>query len=49
MTTPFFPDVDQIPFLGPDTDEPLAFRHYDKDRVVAGRRQSLPRGAEFLA
>ena len=38
MAAPFFTDVDEIPFLGPETDEPLAFRSYDKDRVVAGRR-----------
>jgi xylose isomerase len=35
---PFFPEVtDRIPFEGPDTDNPLAFRWYDADRVVAGR------------
>ena len=38
MPTPFFPEIERIPFLGPDCPEPLAFRHYDKDRVVAGRR-----------
>lgn len=38
MAAPFFPEVEKIPFLGPDTDDPLAFRHYDADRVVAGRR-----------
>jgi xylose isomerase len=37
--TEFFTDVgDRIPYLGPDSDEPLAFRWYDADRVVAGRR-----------
>jgi xylose isomerase len=35
---PFFPDIpDRIPFEGPDTDNPLAFRWYDAERVVAGR------------
>jgi xylose isomerase len=35
----FFDDVTgPIPYLGPDSDEPLAFRWYDRDRVVAGRR-----------
>jgi xylose isomerase len=35
---PFFPDItDRIPFEGPDTDNSLAFRWYDADRVVAGR------------
>jgi len=35
---PFFTEVDaQVPFRGPDSDDPLAFRFYDADRVVAGR------------
>jgi xylose isomerase len=33
----FFPDVDRIRYEGPESDEPLAFRWYDADRVVAGR------------
>ena len=34
----FFPDVpDAIPFLGPDTRERFAFRHYDPGEIVAGR------------
>ena len=37
MSTPFFPDVDPIRYEGPDSDNPLAFRWYDADRVVAGR------------
>jgi xylose isomerase len=37
--TEFFSDVGgRIPYLGPDSDEPLSFRWYDPDRVVAGRR-----------
>ena len=36
--TDFFTDVpDRIPYLGPDSDEPLGYRWYDADRVVAGR------------
>ena len=38
MTQPFFEDVEPIRYEGPDSDNPLAFRSYDKDRVVAGRR-----------
>ena len=38
MTAPFFPTVDAIAFEGPETDNPLAFRFYDRDRVVLGRR-----------
>src|SRR5918997_1075867 len=35
----FFTDVaEQVPYLGPDSDEPLAFHWYDRDRMVAGRR-----------
>jgi xylose isomerase len=35
----FFIDVaERIPYVGPDSDEPLAFHWYDADRVVAGRR-----------
>ncbi len=37
MSEPFFSDVDRIPYEGPDSDDPLAFRWYDADRVVAGR------------
>jgi xylose isomerase len=34
----FFTDVtDRIAYEGPDSDNPLAFRWYDADRVVAGR------------
>ncbi|MCP4226197.1 MAG: xylose isomerase [Actinomycetia bacterium] len=37
--TEFFPTVpDPIAYEGPDSDNPLAFRWYDPDRVVAGKR-----------
>jgi xylose isomerase len=32
----YFPGVGRIPFEGPDSDNPLAFKFYDQDRVVAG-------------
>ena len=38
MAEPFFPTVESIPFEGPDSTNPLAFRFYEADRVVAGRR-----------
>ena len=38
MTGPCFPDVEPIRFRGPDTSEPLAFRYYDPERRVLGRR-----------
>ncbi len=34
----FFTGVGQIPYAGPDSDDPLTFRWYDADRVVAGKR-----------
>jgi xylose isomerase len=35
----FFTEVtDRITYVGPDSDEPLAFHWYDPDRIVAGRR-----------
>ena len=34
----FFAEVPPIRFAGPDSTEPLAFRFYDKDRSVLGRR-----------
>lgn len=33
----YFPDVPKIPFEGPDTKNPLAFRHYNPDEVVEGK------------
>jgi xylose isomerase len=38
MPEPFFPDVEPVSFLGPDTDRPLAYRFYDRDRIVLGKR-----------
>ncbi|HSM43391.1 MAG TPA: xylose isomerase [Acidimicrobiia bacterium] len=34
----FFTDVDEIAFEGPDTDNDLAYRVYDPDREVLGKR-----------
>jgi xylose isomerase len=33
----FFPDVPKISFEGPTSKNPLAFRHYNADEVVAGK------------
>jgi xylose isomerase len=38
MTAPFFPDVEPIRYAGADTRNDLAFRDYDPDRVVLGKR-----------
>ena len=34
----FFAGVGRIPYAGPGSDDPLSFRWYDADRLVAGRR-----------
>ena len=36
--TSYFKDLPRIEYRGPDSDDPLAFRHYDKNRVVLGKR-----------
>ncbi|HMM63954.1 MAG TPA: xylose isomerase [Mesorhizobium sp.] len=38
MSTGFFGDIGKIGYEGPDSANPLAFRFYDKDEVVMGRR-----------
>lgn len=38
MTTGFFGNIDNIPFEGPDSANPLAFKHYDPDELVMGKR-----------
>lgn len=37
-TAPFFPDLDRVKFEGPESENPLAYRYYDKDRFVLGKR-----------
>ncbi|MFJ3523313.1 xylose isomerase [Pseudomonas sp. NPDC090203] len=34
---PCFPQIDRIRYEGPDSESPLAFRHYDADRKVLGK------------
>ncbi len=38
MTKPFFADIAPVRFQGPDSTDPLGFRHYDKDETVMGKR-----------
>jgi len=38
MSTDFFSDIPTIRYEGPDTTTELAYRHYDKDRIVLGKR-----------
>jgi xylose isomerase len=33
----FFPGIGKIPFEGPESKNPLAFKYYEEDRVVAGK------------
>lgn len=33
----YFPGIGKIGFEGPDSDNPLAFKYYDENRVVAGK------------
>lgn len=38
MAEPFFRGIERIRYQGPDDDNPLAYRHYDAERVVLGKR-----------
>lgn len=38
MSTGFFGDITRIGYEGPDSTNPLAFRHYNPDEVVLGKR-----------
>lgn len=38
MSTDFFPLSQPIPYEGPDSTNPLAFRHYNADEMVLGKR-----------
>jgi xylose isomerase len=38
MATDYFADIAPIAYKGPDTDDELAYRWYDKDRMVLGKR-----------
>lgn len=38
MSTGFFGDLQPIQFAGPDSKDPLTYRHYNKDEVVLGKR-----------
>lgn len=37
MATEYFPGVSTVPFEGPDSKNPLAFKHYNPDERVAGK------------
>ena len=33
----YFPGIDQIRYEGPDSKNPLAFKYYDENKVIAGK------------
>ncbi len=37
-STGFFGNLAPVRFEGPDSDNPLAYRHYDKDALILGKR-----------
>ncbi|MDW7693252.1 xylose isomerase [Flammeovirgaceae bacterium SG7u.111] len=37
MSTTYFPNIDKIQFEGRESDNPLAFKFYEADKVVAGK------------
>jgi xylose isomerase len=37
MSKLYFPNIDKIPFKGKDSDNPMAFRFYDENRIIAGK------------
>jgi len=40
MSEPFFPAIERIRFEGPESRSPLAYRFYDPDRPVLGKRMA---------
>lgn len=40
MAKEFFPEIGKIPFEGKESRNPLAFRYYDADKVVLGKKMS---------
>lgn len=38
MAEPFFPRITRIGYEGPETENPLAYRYYDPNRLVLGKR-----------
>jgi xylose isomerase len=33
----YFPDIGKIPYEGPESSNPLAFKYYDEEKIVAGK------------
>jgi len=37
MAEPYFPSIERVPFVGPESDEPLGYRWYEPERPVLGK------------
>ena len=37
MSSDFYPGIPTIPYEGPDSKNPLAFKHYQADEVIMGK------------
>lgn len=37
MAKTYFPNIGKIPFEGKESDNPMAFRFYDENRIIAGK------------
>lgn len=40
MSQPIFSGIEPIRYQGPEASSPLAFRYYDKDKLVRGKRMA---------
>ena len=38
----YFPEVKSVKYEGPDSKNPLAFRHYNPDEIVLGKTMAEP-------
>ena len=38
----FFPEVQKIKYEGPESKNPLSFRHYNENELVDGKIQKFP-------
>ncbi len=42
MSNTYFKGVDKIAFEGKKSDNPLAFKYYDPEKLVAGKKDERP-------
>ena len=38
VSSEFFPDVSKIKYVGPESNDPMAFKYYNAEEVVHGRK-----------